>query len=236
MNSFCESMKRDRMRAAESSGGYSSHVIYRLIESVISENGLRGTVLDYGAGTGELTRRLLGMPAFDRVAAADIMSVPSDLLERVEWIEHDLNAPIPNHDCQFEVVVAAEIIEHLENPRAVVRDIFRLLRPGGSAIISTPNNESWRALLSLLIRGHFVAFTEKSYPAHITPLLRQDLSRIFLESRFTTPRFYFTDHGGLPGMPRVTWQNVTFGALRGVRFSDNIIALVRKESDYGPPM
>src|SRR3712207_8867553 len=51
---------------------------------------------------------------------------------------------------------------------------FRLLRPGGTLIATTPNNESWRAILSLIARGHFIAFTDAGYPAHLTALTRAE--------------------------------------------------------------
>jgi 2-polyprenyl-3-methyl-5-hydroxy-6-metoxy-1,4-benzoquinol methylase len=219
-----------RARAAESSGGISSGAIYSQIDRVIIAKGLGGTVLDYGAGVGQLTRRLLGLQRFERVSAADIMAVPSDLSGMVEWIEQDLNAPISGHDEAFDVVVAAEVIEHLENPRLMMREVFRLLRPGGTAIVTTPNNESWRSLLALLVRGHYVAFSDSCYPAHITPLVRKDLVRIFQEVGFGAPQFCFSDEGGIPGKPVIQWQQVSFGLLRGLRFSDNVIAVVQKRS------
>jgi 2-polyprenyl-3-methyl-5-hydroxy-6-metoxy-1,4-benzoquinol methylase len=222
-----------RKIAAELSGGTSSEAIYRIIERVIVENGLRGSVLDYGAGVGDLTRRLCRLCRFHRVTGADIMSFPHDLVGTVKWIEQDLNAPIVDHDGEFDVVVAAEVIEHLENPRLMVRELFRLLRPGGTAIVSTPNNESWRSILALVGRGHFASFTETSYPAHITALLRLDLTRIFLEAKFMAPRFYFTDHGGIPKKPKITWQGVSLGLLRGLRFSDNLVAVAIKSANSG---
>jgi 2-polyprenyl-3-methyl-5-hydroxy-6-metoxy-1,4-benzoquinol methylase len=228
MNDTSQAIHEHRVRAAEQSKGQSSNVIYRAIQRVITENHLAGAVLDYGAGTGDLTRQLLNMNTFASVSAVDIMAEPSDLAGKAQWIEHDLNMPVPVDAARFDLVVAAEVIEHLENPRFVVRELFRLLKPGGSAIISTPNNESWRSLLSLLVQGNFVAFTDTSYPAHITALLRQDITRIFQEAQFAAPRFYFTNSGGLPRMPSVSWQKVSFNLLRGLRFSDNIIALAKK--------
>jgi 2-polyprenyl-3-methyl-5-hydroxy-6-metoxy-1,4-benzoquinol methylase len=159
------------------------------------------------------------------------MAAPRELTDGAEWIKQDLNAAILDHDSEFDVVVAAEVIEHLENPRFMVRELYRLLRPGGTAIVSTPNNESWRSILALLGRGHFVAFTENCYPAHITALLRMDITRIFLEAKFQSPRFYFTDYGGIPKSPSVTWQRVSLGLLRGLRFSDNLIAMARKPAE-----
>ncbi len=219
---------QQRVRAAECSRGISSNAIYAMIERVLLSAGLHGRVLDYGAGVGHLTRRLLALERFSAVAAADIMPAPADLASVVEWIEQDLNAALPDHEAAFDVVVAAEVIEHLENPRFMIREVFRLLRPGGVALITTPNNESWRSLVALLVRGHYAAFGELSYPAHITPLLRKDLTRIFREAGFPSPRFHFTNEGSIPGKPVVTWQQVSFGALRGMRFSDNLMAVATK--------
>ena len=155
------------------------------------------------------------------------MPIRNDLAA-VEWIEQDLNDPMRGHDAAFDVVIAAEVIEHLENPRFTMREIFRLLRPGGTALITTPNNESWRSLIALILRGHYVAFGDTSYPAHITALLRKDLTRIFQEAGFPAPMFHFTNDGGIPGEPALTWQRISFGLLRGLPFSDNILAEAKK--------
>jgi 2-polyprenyl-3-methyl-5-hydroxy-6-metoxy-1,4-benzoquinol methylase len=216
-----------RTKAAELSGGTSGNAIYSLIERVIAERGLKGRVLDYGAGVGVLTRRLLALQRFESVSATDIMGIPADLGGKVEWIEQDLNIPLPDHGGAFDVVVAAEVIEHLENPRFMIREIFRLLRPGGTAIVTTPNNESWRSLIALLVRGHFMAFGETGYPAHITALLRKDLSRIFQEASFAPPEFRFTNSGGVPSN-FTTWQQISFGMLKGLRYSDNVLAIAKK--------
>jgi len=63
--------------------------------------------------------------------------------------------------------------------------------------------------------------------AHITALLRKDLVRILSEAGFSDVRFHFTDHGGLPKLPAVSWQQVSLGLLKGCRFSDNVIATAK---------
>lgn len=221
-------IRRHRIKAAECSGGTSSERIYQAIEQIIAAMELRGSVLDYGAGTGQLTRRLISSKRFKHIAAADILAAPSSLPPIVNWLEQDLNLALAAPGQTFDVIIAAEVIEHLENPRLMMRECFRLLRPGGTVLISTPNNESWRSLVALLIRGHFVAFSDSCYPAHITPVLRRDCSRIFREVGFNDPTFHFTDFGGLPGCPSITWQRVSLGMLAGVRFSDNVVVVANK--------
>jgi 2-polyprenyl-3-methyl-5-hydroxy-6-metoxy-1,4-benzoquinol methylase len=201
-----------------------------MIERFILAANLKGKVLDYGAGVGHLAWRLHALKRFETVTGADILAAPADLAPGVEWIEQDLNAPLPINENSFDVVIAAEVIEHLENPRFMIREIFRILRKGGVALITTPNNESWRSLVALLVRGNYAAFGEGSYPAHITPLLRKDFTRAFSEAGLSSPQFYFTDEGGIPGKPVVTWQQISLGLLQGLRFSDNLMAVAIKPS------
>jgi SAM-dependent methyltransferase len=48
--------------------------------------------------------------------------------------------PFPYADGEFDIVIFAEIIEHLLNdPCKVLREIKRVLKPGGSLIVTTPN-------------------------------------------------------------------------------------------------
>src|SRR4051794_29742630 len=128
-SSLAPTLKHSRQQAAEASGGTSSDVIYAATLRSLEEFGARGEVLDFGAGTGKLTQFLQQSNRFSRVVSADLMDAPAHL--ESEWIRGDLNDPLPVPDCSFDTVVAAEVIEHLENPRACARELFRLLRPDG---------------------------------------------------------------------------------------------------------
>lgn len=228
-----ETLAQARRQASEMSGGSSGEPIYRAILRTVADLDLHGSVLDFGAGTGSFTQQLMESSRFSSVAAADLMPPPAGF-NAVHWIVGDLNDPLPVADRTFDTVIAAEVIEHLENPRAMARELFRITKCGGIVIVSTPNNESWRALISLVLRGHYVEFCNGSYPAHITALVRKDLERIFREAGFETPHFRFTDYGGLPGKPTVSWQRLSGGLLKGTRFSDNIITICRKPLEAAP--
>jgi 2-polyprenyl-3-methyl-5-hydroxy-6-metoxy-1,4-benzoquinol methylase len=217
------------MSVALGTQGISNDEIYAMIEMELHTLHAHGTVLDYGAGAGNFTRRLLAMPAFSEVVAADLFDLPPGISVS-EWVKQDLNEPILDYDGHFDVVIASEVIEHLENPRFTARELYRLCKPGGSVIITTPNNESVRSLMALAIRGHFVYFDKGWYPGHITPLVRKDLLRILVEAGFEPSGFRFTATGALPGLPMHSWQDISLGILRGLRFSNNLLVSARKPS------
>ncbi len=150
------------------------------------------------AGVGNLTLKLAALGRFQHIAGADILPRPESLPAAIPWHCMDLNQENRVASDSFDVVIAAEVIEHLENPREVARDWYRILAPGGTLVLSTPNNESVRSLTALVFRGHYAAFGDDSYPAHITALLRKDLIRVLGEAGFDHIRFQFTNHGGLP--------------------------------------
>ena len=83
--------------------------------------------------------------------------------------------PAPLPDGSFDVVRLHHVIEHLHDPRAALREIFRLLAPGGLAMVTTPNlgaygleifGRDWRGLEP---PRHLVLFT----PAILNKLLRE---------------------------------------------------------------
>ena len=224
-----KTLKQDRVLAALASCGSSGRPIYRAALSSLSEVKAQGEFLDFGAGSGFFAGEILKISEFTSVSAVDLINYSSDPPNpQIRWFYADLNEAMPCPEGDFDTIVALEVIEHLENPRAMAREFFRLLRPGGVALISTPNNESWRSILSLVLKRHFAAFTGSSYPAHITALLRMDLGRIFSEAGFTSISFRFTDHGALPHFTRLNWQSISCGILSGVRYSDNFICIARK--------
>ena len=217
-----------RLAAAAASGGDSSSLIHLTFEKIVRAIELKGDLLDFGAGKGLLTTRLLQMGRFDSITATDLMQRPKHLPASVRWIAADLNVTLDLPESVFDTIIAAEVIEHLENPRALVREWFRLLRPQGTLVLSTPNNESWRSLSSLLFQGQYALFGPASYPAHITPLLRDDIARCLLEAGFSKPYFIFTNEGRLPKLGRLSWQTISAGLLKGLRYSDNLLAVASR--------
>jgi 2-polyprenyl-3-methyl-5-hydroxy-6-metoxy-1,4-benzoquinol methylase len=218
-----------RMDAALITRGISTDAaIHGLVLKICEGLNLGGDLLEFGAGTGQLANHLVAAGYRGVIRCADIQPRPADVMSKIEWLQADLNHPLPVPDQSFDTILSTEVIEHLENPRFVFREFYRLLRPKGTVVITTPNQESIRSLMGLLFGGHFTAFLGKSYPAHISALLQLDFKRICSESGFTPPRFDYTDSGVIPKLTHIRWQEITFGLLKGKAFSDNVAVVTTK--------
>ena len=95
-------------------------------------------VLDLGCRDGALTRayaggnEIVGVDA-DREALAEAQKLGIE----THWA--DLDDALPFQDATFDVVVAGELLEHLRDPKRVVSEVLRVLRPGGTFVASVPN-------------------------------------------------------------------------------------------------
>ena len=63
----------------------------------------------------------------------------------------DLNRAIPLPTASVTVVTAFNVLEHLIETRCFLDEIYRVLKPGGYAIINTPNLASWHNIAALLM-------------------------------------------------------------------------------------
>jgi len=55
-------------------------------------------------------------------------------------IVHDLNKlPYPLEDSRFDLIEASHVLEHLDKPFSIMKEMHRLLKPGGKLIIKVPH-------------------------------------------------------------------------------------------------
>jgi 2-polyprenyl-3-methyl-5-hydroxy-6-metoxy-1,4-benzoquinol methylase len=104
-----------------------------------------GALLDVGCGFGIFldAAKSVGWKAY----GLEVASAPASIAARY----HDVfKGPLPDAPYEpnsFDVVRLNNVLEHVSNPRALVRHIGRVLRPGGLLYISTPNFESFTLAL-----------------------------------------------------------------------------------------
>jgi ubiquinone/menaquinone biosynthesis C-methylase UbiE len=102
-----------------------------------------GTVdsaLDLGCGDGLLTVALLDAKV---VVGADVSAVAlgrarNRLPESVDLVELTPGEALPFADNEFELVLCAETLEHVQDVQRLVSEVRRVLRPGGRLAVTTP--------------------------------------------------------------------------------------------------
>ncbi len=208
---------------ARQSKGASNKAIYEMVVRAIAERHRGGGVLvDVGCGTGKLWS-FVG-DYCDRYIGVDAVRYDGFPTE-AEFIHYNLDAgKVTLADASADVVVSVETIEHLENPRAFMRELVRLTKPGGLTIVTTPNQLSLLSKITLVLKNQFNAFQEAPglYPAHITALLEIDLIRIATECGLTNVKIDYSNQGRIPFTP---WHWSKSLGFRGQAFSDNILCV-----------
>lgn len=95
-------------------------------------------LLDFGAGRGaKPMHRFRGLVR--RVAGVDVDDAVYENPHVDEAKVFAPNGPIPYPDGSFDVVISAHVLEHVDDPVAVFREVSRVLRPGGMFVFQTPN-------------------------------------------------------------------------------------------------
>jgi 2-polyprenyl-3-methyl-5-hydroxy-6-metoxy-1,4-benzoquinol methylase len=179
-----------------------------------------GKVLDVAAGAGLTSARLAERG--HRVDAIDI-NVEQFVPTEIECRRANLNERLPFDDASFDGVLALEIIEHLEAPRAFVRELARVVKPGGTVVISTPNITSLRSKLRFVLNSEFSLFFDvetrtrdpfcEEATGHISPILPWLLD-IFLKDAGLEPRTRSWTRGPLGIRSRHLAQTIIVRSVR----------------------
>lgn len=93
----------------------------------------RGRLVDIGCGTKPYTAMFA--PYVDEHVGVDHPDSPHALTS-VDVLASAYDVPL--EDAGFDTALMSEVLEHLEDPERGLREAFRLLRPGGTLILTTP--------------------------------------------------------------------------------------------------
>lgn len=100
-------------------------------------------------------------------------SIKGDIAKIKGCLRVDCNKKMVFDNNLFDTIIATELIEHLYNPKTFLRECYRILKPDGVLILSTPNAAYWKIRLNMMLgnlewldmareSGHLVFFTPKT--------------------------------------------------------------------------
>jgi SAM-dependent methyltransferase len=157
---------------------------------------LSASVIDLGSGEGAWALRL-ACEGFD-VQGFDV--VPRDegpIPVRAVDLNGDFSHLAPGG---VDAVTLIEVLEHLENPRHVLREVARMLRPGGTLMLTTPNASGVYSRVRFFFTGELAMFTDVDYEAsgHITPITAWYLDKAFRDTDLVLVERRYHDAPFLP--------------------------------------
>jgi SAM-dependent methyltransferase len=134
-------------------------------------------VLEIGTGTGALLHALLqrgcharGVELNNELIAEGRRWLGSLPIQKVDGVD------LPFADASFDVVVSFDVFEHIPDTDAHLREVKRVLRPGGSYLLQTPNK--WTNVVFETIRWRsFTRFRADHCSLHTLGQLRSRFTR-----------------------------------------------------------
>jgi SAM-dependent methyltransferase len=175
-----------------------------------------GRFLDLGCNDGLWTMRVAEVLRTSKVYGIDLYKASfRDALKRgVLFVLADLNRTLPFQDDSMDIIHSNQVIEHLIDTDTFVQEIFRVLRPGGYAIISTENLSSIDNLLAM-------AVGQQAFSQHIS-------SRIHVGNRFSP-------HYGQRHAERLSVHRTIFSYYGLAQFLQSYNFIVEAEVGAGYP-
>lgn len=142
-----------------------------ILERINTVRGPKKDILDIGCGAGFLTNSLaLGghhVTGIDQSAKSLSVARKRDATQSVCYLQLDaFSLPFP--DKSFDVITAMDFLEHVEEPEKMIREVARLLRPGGLFFFHTFNRNLWSYLL--IIKGVEWLVPNTPQNMHVYPL------------------------------------------------------------------
>lgn len=118
--------------------------IIRELRRVLDEHP-NADVLNVGSGPFLELEELAGVAAGARIAVCDVdpraieaaKELHGSRLARADVVE--VGQPLPHADASFDVVVSMDVIEHVADPGPWLAELARVVRPGGTLFLTTPN-------------------------------------------------------------------------------------------------
>jgi len=131
---------------------YFSNTRKEIIELI---NRYNCNILELGCGTGNTLIELKKCGKAKYIVGIDVLDVgQSEKLDKFFPVDIE-NEEIYFPDNFFDIIICADVLEHLKNPWFVLKKLKKYLKTDGFIIASLPNIREFKTLYNIVIRGDF---------------------------------------------------------------------------------
>ena len=144
-------------------------------------------ILEVGCGDASFTKELARYSS--DVTAIDISSAQiaenNQRFAGIKFLQHDVAEQFPFADATFEAIWCSEVLEHLFDPAFALREMHRIMKPGGRLLVTVPYHGRFKNVLIALFK-----FDEHYVPSnpHIRFYTKRTLSTLAERAGFSAVR------------------------------------------------
>ncbi len=180
-------------------------------------------ILDIWCGNGNFLHKL-SILWYNNLNGCDGFLENKKITDIAKFKKQNLNEPLVYEDNSIDIVILTEVIEHLENPNDLLKEVHRVLKKWWVVLLSTPNIHTLVSRLLFLFAGKLFQFTYRDatftdFPGHIAPFFPHIFKEIFKDMFRVTK----TDYSNFI-MP-VTWREFP---IKNKLFGNTIILTIKK--------
>jgi len=111
-----------------------------------------GRVLEVGCGAGNILEKVPSMNLFGIDISTLVLSKAKEKLRENAFLLQSDAQSLPYKGQTFTQIICSEVLEHLLDPSVALKEMARVLKTGGVAVVSVPNESMINRIKSILIR------------------------------------------------------------------------------------
>jgi 2-polyprenyl-3-methyl-5-hydroxy-6-metoxy-1,4-benzoquinol methylase len=187
-------------------------------------------ILEIGAGTGAtlVTSKDLGIAS--EVTGIELMRIEGSGQDNPtidRFIIGDLNSALKDIErSYFDVVICADVLEHLVDPWSVLKELHERMVEGGTLVVSLPNFRNHRVLRKLIVGGSFeYADSGILDKTHLRFFCKKDIIEMLESCSFKVE--FIKEHMGAYGVRHKLADGITLKLLHDF-FVFQYVVVVRK--------